>query len=258
MRRRRSPELAVALVLVATVTATSTVARAQTPPSTAPSGPPAAEAKPDAGANGANGDQQTFFGFGNGTKSKEPITITSDTLEYEYKDGIVVYRGDVLAVQGDTKIKSNELRLTLAKTEDEKNGKKRTGSDAVGALDDASASKLQEAVATGSVRIDQGTRWAVGGKATFDQSNRTLVLTENPVMHDGPNEVAGDRVIVYLDENRSIVEGGRKRVKAVLFPGKDGKDGKPGAPAPAKPADAKAADAKPAPAAVSKAGEAAR
>jgi lipopolysaccharide export system protein LptA len=249
MRRPRSPELAVALLL-----ATATVALAQTPPSTTPPEPPAAEAKPDADANGTKGDQQTFFGFGNGTKSKEPITITSDTLEYEYKDGVIVYRGDVLAVQGETKIKSNELRITLAKTDDG-TGKKKNGNDAVGALDDASASKLQSVVATGSVRIDQGARWAVGGKATFDQSNRTLVLTENPVMHDGPNEVAGDRVVVYLDENRSVVEGGRKRVKAVLFPGKDGK---PGAPAPAKAADAKAADAKPAPGAVSKAGEAAR
>src|SRR4029453_1880694 len=134
-----------------------------------PAAPSAAETKPDAEANDAKGDQQPFFGFG-GTKSKEPITITSDTLEYEYKDGIIVYRGDVLAVQGETKIKSNELRITLAKTDD---GKKKSGNDAVGALDDASASKLQSVVATGSVRIDQGARWAVGGKATFDQSNRT-------------------------------------------------------------------------------------
>ena len=257
MRRRRSPELVVALLL-ATSMAPSTVARAQTPSSTAPAAPSAAETKPDSEANDAKGDQQTLFGFGSGTKSKEPITITSDTLEYEYKDGVIVYRGDVLAVQGETKIKSNELRITLAKTDD---GKKKSGNDTVGALDDASASRLQSVVATGSVRIDQGTRWAVGGKATFDQSNRTLVLTENPVMHDGANEVAGDRVVVYLDENRSVVEGGRRRVKAVLFPGKDGK---PGAAAPAKAADgtnappAKAADAKPAPGAVSKAGEAAR
>jgi lipopolysaccharide export system protein LptA len=210
----------------------------------------------------SNGDDkdgsQTFFGFG-GTKSKEPITITSDTLEYEYKDGIIVYRGDVLAVQGEVKIKSNELRITLAKTDD---GKKKNGDNAVGALDDASASKLQSVVATGSVRIDQGTKWAVGGKATFDQSNRTLVLTENPVMHDGPNEVAGDRVVVYLDENRSVVEGGRKRVKAVLFPDKDGRRGRAGSGEgggwkPALPA-AKATEGKPAPGAVSKAGEAAR
>jgi len=252
MRLRRSPDLVVALLL-----ATAVVARAQTPPE-----PATADAKPDAGRPDAKSNDekdQTFFGFGS-TKSKEPITITSDSLEYEYKDGIIVYRGDVLAIQGEVKIKSNELRITLAKSDDG-NKKKGGGADATGALDDASASKLQSVVATGSVRIDQGTKWAVGGKATFDQSNRTLVLTESPILHDGPNEVAGDRVVVYLDENRSVVEGGRKRVKAVLFPGKDGKAG---APAAAKAADgkeapaAKATEGKPAPGAVSKAGEAAR
>ena len=79
---------------------------------------------------------------------------------------------------------------------------------------------MQEIVATGNVRIDQGTRWAVGGRATYNQQQRTMVLTENPVLHDGPNEVAGDRVVVFIDENRSVVEGGRKRVKAVVFPNK--------------------------------------
>jgi lipopolysaccharide export system protein LptA len=78
------------------------------------------------------------------------------------------------------------------------------------------------------VRIDNGTRWATGGRAVFEQGNRTFVLTETPVLHDGSNEVTGDRVIVYLDENRSEVVGGKKRVKAVLYPGKDGGLGAPG------------------------------
>jgi lipopolysaccharide export system protein LptA len=68
------------------------------------------------------------------------------------------------------------------------------------------------------VRIDQGDRWATGGRAVYDQVRRTLVLSESPVLHDGPNQIAGDRVVVYLDQNRSVVEGGEKRVKAVLFP----------------------------------------
>jgi lipopolysaccharide export system protein LptA len=96
---------------------------------------------------------------------------------------------------------------------------------------------VQNIVAVGNVRIDQGTRWAVGGQAVFDQGQRTLVLTENPVLHDGPNVVAGDRVIVYLDENRSVVEGGRKRVKAVLYPNSDNNGPNAGTPAQqAKPA----------------------
>ena len=210
MRPRR--ELIVGLLL-----ATAVVARAVGEDKPAPT---AAPAKPQPGLLGPTAPQH----------SKEPITITSDNLEYQYKDGIIIYRGDVLAVQGEIKVRSNELHITLQKSDDPANGGKASAAKAADDLGDTDTSKVQEVIATGSVRIDQGTRWAVGGKATFDQLNRTLVLTENPVLHDGPNEVAGDRVIVYLDEDRSIVEGGRKRVKAVLFPSNDtgkpaGKDG---------------------------------
>jgi len=193
---RPRPEIVLGLALVVAIGA-----QAQSPDAK-PAEAKAADAKPAPG----------FFGL-RGGRSKDPITITSDNLEYEYKSGVIVYRGDVLAVQGEMKIRSNELRITLAKSDEP--------AKAASEIGDTSTSKLQSVVASGSVRIDQGTRWAVGGKATFDQSNRTIVLTENPVLHDGPNEVAGDRVVVYLDEDRSVVEGGRKRVKAVLFPGKD-------------------------------------
>ena len=209
---RRSPEIALVVALAA-----AWPALAQTPDAK-PAETKPAETKP---ADGKSGD---ILGFKPGG-SKEPITITSDNLEYQYKDGIVIYRGDVLAVQGDVKVHSNELRITLVKSDDAKGGAKAKA--ATSDLDDTSASKLQSVVASGSVRIDQGASWAVGGKATFDQSNRTLVLTEDPVLHNGPNEIVGDRVVVYLDENRSIVEGGRKRIKAVLFPGKEN-GGKPG------------------------------
>jgi len=194
MTRARDVAFAVALVVVRVAGAES------------------ADEKPAAG----------LLGLGGG-RTKDPITITADNLEYQYKDGVIVYRGNVLAVQGEVKVRSNELRIILAKSQDDGNA---SASKTAADLGDTSASKVQSVVATGKVRIDQGTRWAVGGKATFDQSNRTLVLTENPVLHDGPNEVSGDRVVVYLDQSRSVVEGGTKRVKAMLIPDKEG-TGKP-------------------------------
>jgi lipopolysaccharide export system protein LptA len=156
------------------------------------------------------------FDVGSVGHSKEPITITSELLEYDYKANVVVYRGEVEAVQGNVKVHSDKLTVTLARTGDGRAAKARVPDP--GTKD---SPNVQEVVAAGTVRIDQGTRWATGGKAVFDQSQRTLVLTENPVLHDGPNEVAGDRVVVYLDEDRSVVEGGRKRVKAVLYPSKE-------------------------------------
>jgi lipopolysaccharide export system protein LptA len=76
----------------------------------------------------------------------------------------------------------------------------------------------------GDVVVSQGdltlNSVATGGRAVFDQAARTVVLSQDAVLRQGPNEVAGDRVVVYLDEQRSVVEGGKQRVRAVLFPPK--------------------------------------
>ncbi len=148
-------------------------------------------------------------------KRKEPIFITSDNLEYDYKMNVVVYHGDVHATQGPVTLRSDTLTITLEKTDQE------GPSDAPKGDPPKSNPRLRQIIAAGHVRMDDGTRTATGGRAVFEQSERTVVLTENPVLHEGSNEVVGDRVVVYLDENRSIVEGGRKRVKAVLYPSKD-------------------------------------
>ena len=171
-----------------------------------------------------------LFDLGTVDNHKEPITVNADTLEYDYKNNVVVYRGDVQAAQGEVKLRSDTLTVTFETVKDgtqpkaaEKDATQPKAADP--ALPNPAAKgtqRVHEVVAVGSVRIDQGTRWATGGKAVFDQTRRTMVLTENPVLHEGPNEVAGDRVVVYLDENRSVVEGGRKRVKAILYPSKDG------------------------------------
>jgi len=166
------------------------------------------------GASGGN--PLGLGGFG----GKEPVTVTADRLEYDYKAGVIVYRGNVEVVQGPTTMKSDTLTVTLAQDQKGKGRPDPTAVEAAADPTDGSA-RVQEIVAVGSVRIDQGERFATGGRATFDQSKRTVVLTDDPVLHDGPNEVMGDRVVVFLDENRSVVEGGRKRVKAVLYPDKD-------------------------------------
>lgn len=184
---------------------------------------------------------QGLFDVGELGKSKEPITITADQLEYDYKANVVVYRGTVQAAQGRVVLHSDQLRITFDNTRQDKPD---AAKPAAGATPDpatpatAETGKVKQIVATGSVRIDQGTRFATGGQAVFDQTSRTVVLTENPVLHDGPNEVAGDRVVVFVDENRSVVEGGRKRVKAVVFPNKQ--DGVPKAPEAAQVPEAKA------------------
>ena len=152
---------------------------------------------------------------------KGPLRIDSDFLELDYKTSNVTYRGHVEAMQGDITLNSDRLSITYNPAAVQRSDKPAEAS-AKKATPGADADRIKEIIAEGNVRIRQGTRTAEGRRAVFDQAKHTVVLSDGAVLHDGPNQVAGERVIVYLLEERSVVEGGsNSRVKAVLYPGKE-------------------------------------
>ena len=156
-----------------------------------------AEPRTAARAGGSPGDPLLGgFAF---NSSDEPVVVTANTLEFDYRAGKLFYRGNVVASQADMKLESDTLTVLLDRGRD---------------------GKVTEVVAEGNVRMSKGSRHATAGRALFDQTKRQVVLSQNAVLHDGPNQVSGDRVVVYLDDERSVVEGGAGRVKAVLFPPK--------------------------------------
>jgi lipopolysaccharide export system protein LptA len=131
------------------------------------------------------------------TATRDPISVTANAMEFDYRSRVLTYTGNVEVTQDDMKLESK--RLTVA-------------------LDEGPENRIKEVVADGQVRLSKGTRWATGAHAVFDQAHSTVVLSGNAELHDGPNQVTGDRVVVYLDEKRSVVEGGKGRVTAKLFP----------------------------------------
>ena len=141
------------------------------------------------------------------SSKRDPISVAADGLEFDYRTHVLVYKGGVEVIQGDIKMQSQTLRVVL---------------------DDHAENRVKEIVAEGNVRVSKGPRWATGGRAEFDQAKQTVVLSDDAVVHDGSNEVSGDRIVVYLNENRSVVEGGTGRVRAVLFPSKTGTPGTEG------------------------------
>ncbi len=142
------------------------------------------------------------------TSTREPISVTADGLEFNYRTRVLTYKGNVVVTQGDMKLQSDTLVVSL---------------------DEHTDNQINEVVADGQVRLSKGTRWATGGHAVFDHGRNTVVLSQNAVLHDGPNQVSGDRVVVYLDQERSVVEGGTGRVRAVLFPSTPGAETTPAA-----------------------------
>jgi len=135
------------------------------------------------------------------SKSRDPIFVNSDALEFDYQTRVLTYKGNVIATQADMKLQSHTLTITL---------------------DEQNDNRIKEVVADGAVYLTKGERWATGGHAVFNQASHTAVLTKDPVLHDGANQLSGEKVTVYLDEERFVVDGGDQRVKAMLYPPKEG------------------------------------
>jgi lipopolysaccharide export system protein LptA len=135
-------------------------------------------------------------GFGFST-SRDPIDITSDSVEANQKQNKVTFRGNVIAKQGDTTLYANTLVIIY----------------------DENTKKLKEIIATGNVKIVQLERRATGQKATFQQDENKMVLDGEAVVREGENVIRGERVIFYVDEERSVVEGGKgSRVSTHITP----------------------------------------
>lgn len=139
--------------------------------------------------------------------SKSPIIIHSNSLEVDQKKGLIVFEGKVRARREDMVVDCQKMIVYYLD-----NSTKNESS--------VESSRIDKIIALGDViinRPDGGV--ARAGKAVFYQNEDKVVLTENPIIQRGPDFVEGHRIIIFLNENRSIIEGGEtKRVKATLFP----------------------------------------
>ena len=128
-----------------------------------------------------------------------PIEVTAQKLEADQVKRQAVFTGEGVAKQGDMTLYSDKLVVYS-----------RPDADQVDRLE-----------ASGNVRVIQLDRTATADRAVYRQQQETLVLYGNAEVHQGQNQVTGDEITVYLQENRSVVKSGDSgRVKAVLFPRK--------------------------------------
>lgn len=154
------------------------------------------------------------------TSNKEPIHIRSHDLEFFYNEKRIVYRGAVVATQGNSTLKSNTLTVTYedqvatpaqgSSTDAPAQGSPQKTPAKGSAAATTKGQKIKEIVAEENVEITSDTRRATCNKAVFSDQTRTIVLSGNAVLHDGENEVTGQKVTIYVDEGRTTVEGDPK------------------------------------------------
>jgi lipopolysaccharide export system protein LptA len=131
--------------------------------------------------------------------TEEPIRVSAKTLEWDHKAHRATFHSEVVARQKDLEIYSDDLMVFFNETDND----------------------VTRLVAKGNVTIIQLDRRATCEEAVYDRSQNRLVLEGDPVIRQGQNEVRGRRVIFYVEERRSVVEGGEGgRVKVTLVPEK--------------------------------------
>ncbi len=184
-------------------------------------------------------------------KSDEPIHVVADRLEVDNKAQVANFIGAVKAVQGDVTITSDLLEVYYERESDEP-GKPTTtvkgktqapppSQESEGLMD--GGGQVRKVIAIGHVKLTQKDRLAVGQKATYWAGGRKILMEGQATVWRGPNQVSGEQITVFLDDDRAVVHGTPgKRVAVTIVPEKkkgpgEAPDKKPDLPEKKGPAD---------------------
>ncbi len=143
---------------------------------------------------------------------KVPIHITSDKMEVNSQKNLIVFIGGVKANQGNMRIKAN--RLEVYTLEVKGTGAKRR------VIPEGRAGEVDRIVATGNVQMNQAKRrFATAARLEYRESTGIAILTGNPRVWEGKNQLVGAKIELNLREDKTIVHGSpRRRVSVTLFP----------------------------------------
>jgi lipopolysaccharide export system protein LptA len=166
-----------------------------------------------------------------GGNSKEPISIEADKLVYFDKEQKAIYSGNVIAIQGDSKLTCSALTIFLAKNEEqatEGNGQVKsppapaTG-EGGGEPPSPATSQVKHMEAAGPVTVVSKTQVATGDRGIFDKVENKVWLLGNVTLSDGGNVTKGDKLTYDMTTGQATVERGRdegrhERVQGLFIP----------------------------------------
>jgi len=131
--------------------------------------------------------------------SREPMVVTSDRMEADQLGSTVTFISDVT-------LKKETMTLT---------------SDRLVVHYDPPSKSVREIEAVGNVVVRKEGRVALANKAVYYSREEKIVLTGEPRIIENENQLGGDRITLFMRDDRSIVEGGK-----VLFYQDKADDGK--------------------------------
>jgi lipopolysaccharide export system protein LptA len=214
LRAHFAPEWVFACLVLALVSGLAAIAvspalaQKQSPPNAAPSD--AAQKTPSSGAILPGGN------------SKEPVNIDAAKLDYFDKEQKLIYTGNVVATQGESKLKATTLVIFLTpKDPDAPNGVP------------SNSSQVRRMEAAGPVTVTSKDQIGTGDSGIYEKSENKVYLIGNVTLTQGPNVTKGDKLIYDLNTSQAAVTG---RVRSMFLPNGGTQNGSPDEPNRKKPA----------------------
>jgi lipopolysaccharide export system protein LptA len=146
--------------------------------------------------------------------------ITSKTMTVNNHENNAIFEGSVVLTRGPLIVHSDHMVVSFHPSNGTEgkapsNAEKTTGSgkptkkdtsgkDAMPAVSDRTISMIE---ATGRVQIEKEDGRATCQKAIYYEDEKKIVLTGQPVAWQKGTRVSGKRITMFLDEDRSLVEG---------------------------------------------------
>ncbi len=135
-----------------------------------------------------------------GGNAKDPVNIDAAKLDYFDKEQKLVYTGNVVATQGESKLQAGRLVIYLTP----KNAK-------TSAKTSPSSSQVRRMEAAGPVTILSKDQIGTGDSGVYDRSENKVYLIGNVTLTEGGNVTKGDKLTYDLATKEAIVTGGRVR-----------------------------------------------
>jgi lipopolysaccharide export system protein LptA len=137
-----------------------------------------------------------------GADPDQPVNVDADKLESDQKQGLVIFTGNVIAQHNGSTQYADRMEVYL----------------------DSASNRVLRTVSTGSVKIiTRDCRTGTARRAEYYDAEQRMVLIGDARVWEDENVVTGDRITIYLAEDRSVVESGPQgRVKGVFYPKREG------------------------------------
>ena len=178
-----------------------------------------------------------------GGNSKEPISIEADKLVYFDKEQKAIYSGNVVAIQGDTRLTCSIMTVHMTKTAaagaPAAGASVAGGAPAVKVADagpapSAESSSVSHLDCAGPVTVLSKTQTATGDSAVYDKPQNKIWIFGHVTLSDKGNVTKGDKLTYDLTSGQATVDigGTSGRVKGLFLPGSsdDAAAAKPKAP----------------------------